>query len=75
MIRGTNNGVSAIINHRGQIVAQSAQFVATTLTGEVQLMLGKTAFSSFGSRPIIIGSAGVLFLMAGVYLAFWRDIE
>ncbi|MCL4104244.1 UNVERIFIED_CONTAM: hypothetical protein GTU68_035106 [Idotea baltica] len=75
MIRGTNNGVSAIINHRGKIVAQSDQFVATTLSGEVQLMLGKTAFSSFGSLPVIIGSASMLFLMTIVYLLFWRDID
>ena len=36
LIRGTNNGVSAIINHRGQIVAATEQFVETSLSGEVE---------------------------------------
>ena len=73
MIRGTNNGISAIIDHRGKITAQSQQFVTTTLRGEVQVMLGSTPFSSFGSRPVIIGCAITLLLMTVMYWAFWRQ--
>ena len=40
LIRGTNNGVSALIDHRGQIVARTERFVETTLSGEVEAMLG-----------------------------------
>lgn len=72
MIRGTNNGISALIDHRGKIIAQSAQFEATTLTGEVQVMLGTTPYSSFGSMPIIAGCFIALFLMALMYAIFWR---
>ena len=75
MIRGTNNGVSAIINHRGEIVAQTPQFVSTTLLGEVQLMLGDTAVSSFGSKPVIIGCATSIVLMMLMYLLFWKDAD
>ncbi|MFT5710908.1 MAG: apolipoprotein N-acyltransferase [Halioglobus sp.] len=75
MIRGTNNGVSAIINHRGQIVAQTPQFVSTTLLGEVQLMLGDTAVSSFGSKPVIIGCATSIVLMTLMYLLLWKDAD
>lgn len=75
MIRATNNGVSAIINHRGQIIARTPRFVETTLHGKVELMLGNTAFSSFGSRPVIIGCFIALILMALMYRLFWRDEE
>lgn len=75
LIRGTNNGISAIINHRGQIIAQTPQFVATTLHGKVELMLGDTAFSSFGSKPVIIGCFLTIMLMAAMYLVLWRDAE
>ena len=75
MIRGTNNGVSAIINHRGQIVAQTPQFISTTLLGEVQLMLGDTAVSSFGSKPVIIGCVTSIILMTLMSLLFWKDAD
>jgi apolipoprotein N-acyltransferase len=73
MIRGTNNGVSAIINHRGQIVARSEQYVETTLRGEVDLMLGNTPFGTFGVTPMIAGCGITLLLMVLLYLGFWRD--
>ncbi len=75
MIRATNNGVSAIINHRGQIIAETPQFVSATLRGEVELMLGGTAVSRFGSRPVILGCVALILLMALMYLMFWREGE
>ncbi len=75
LIRGTNNGVSAIIDHRGQIVARTEQFVEDTLVGEVQVMLGLTPFASFGSKPILIGCGGALLLMILMYVGFWRETE
>ena len=73
MIRGTNNGVSAIINHRGQIVARTDQFVEATLSGEVEVMLGNTPFGTFGVTPVIAGSGITLLLMFLMYLGFWRE--
>ena len=75
LIRGTNNGVSALVNHRGQITARTEQFVETTLTGEVEVMLGKTPFGSFGSLPVIAGCGVALTLMLLMYLGFWRDSD
>ncbi len=75
LIRGTNNGVSAIINHRGQIVAQTDRFVEASLTGEVEPMLGKTPFGSFGCKPVILGCVIGLFLMYLIYIGLWRDTE
>lgn len=73
LIRGTNNGVSAIINHRGQIIDRSNQFVETTLSGEVEVMLGNTPFSSFGVTPVIVGCGVTLLLMLLMYVGFWRE--
>jgi apolipoprotein N-acyltransferase len=73
MIRGTNNGVSAIIDHRGRIVARSEQYVETTLKGQVEVMLGNTPFGSFGITPVIAGCGITLLLMVLMYLGFWRE--
>ena len=73
MIRGTNNGVSAIIDQRGQIVARSEQYVEETLRGEVEVMLGNTPFGSFGVTPVIAGCGITLLLMNLMYLGFWRE--
>jgi apolipoprotein N-acyltransferase len=73
VLRATNNGISAIIDHQGRILQRTEQFVATTLIGEAEVMLGNTPFSSFGSVPIIAGCFGGLLLMALMYVGFWRD--
>ncbi|NCF17216.1 MAG: apolipoprotein N-acyltransferase [Haliea sp.] len=75
VLRGTNNGISAIIDHQGRIVKKSERFVATTLVGPVNVMLGNTPFGSFGTTPIISGAGITLFLMYLMYLGFWRDTE
>lgn len=55
VIRGTNNGVSAIINHRGEKLASSEQFVEQVLKGQVQPYTGETPFMRWGSLPILLG--------------------
>jgi len=62
MIRGTNNGISATINERGEIIAQSKQFIETTLESEIKVMSGRTPFSYLTSYP--------LFLLCGAYLGW-----
>lgn len=43
MIRATNTGVSALIDHRGRVMAATALFETATLSGEVQPVSGVTA--------------------------------
>ncbi|MFK8050790.1 MAG: apolipoprotein N-acyltransferase [Halioglobus sp.] len=64
LIRATNNGVSAIIDHRGDLVVQTPQFVETTLKSDVFVMSGKTPFGYYGSTPLLLTIALVLSLMA-----------
>ena len=73
VLRATNNGISAIIDHQGRLVNVSRQFETEVLTGEAEVMLGSTPFATFGNLPILACCAGGLLFMALVYLAFWRD--
>lgn len=43
----TNNGITAIINHRGKIITRLAQFKRDTLTDQIQLMHGTTPYVGF----------------------------
>ncbi|MFT5482090.1 MAG: apolipoprotein N-acyltransferase [Halieaceae bacterium] len=54
LIRGTNNGVSAIIDERGGIVAKTPQFEATSLTGGARVFSGQTPFNLLGSIPTLL---------------------
>jgi apolipoprotein N-acyltransferase len=60
MVRATNNGVSAIIDEKGNIITRTEQFRAEVLLGEVQVFTGRTPFSRWGSWPVIILCAGIL---------------
>jgi apolipoprotein N-acyltransferase len=73
LIRGTNNGISAIIDHRGKIVSATGQFVEASLQGEVETMLGNTPFGSVGSTPVIAACAIGVGLMYLFYFVFWRE--
>ncbi len=53
MLRGTNNGVTAIINNRGQITETIPQFEKATLRGEVYTATGSTPYMQTGSWPVL----------------------
>ncbi len=44
VVRGTNNGVSAIIGPNGSIKQQSEQFIRTSISGEIVPMQGNTPY-------------------------------
>ncbi|MGB2041283.1 MAG: apolipoprotein N-acyltransferase [Porticoccaceae bacterium] len=56
LIRGTNNGVTALVNYRGQIVQQLDQFTTAELSGVVEPRAGATPFAQFGSWPVVIAA-------------------
>ncbi len=53
MLRGTNNGITAIIDHKGQITETIPQFTRDTLRGEVYPVSGNTPFMESGSWPAL----------------------
>lgn len=63
LIRATNNGVSALVDDKGQILGKTDRFVQQTLEGEVELRQGATPFMRWGSEPIVF--FGMLLVGAG----------
>lgn len=62
MLRATNNGISAVIDHDGNIMKTSPQFKEDVLTSEFQPMQGSTLYVLLGNYPIIVISTLVLLL-------------
>jgi len=65
MLRATNTGISALIDHRGRITARSEQFVPAVVTGVVQPRQGATPYVRYGNVPVVLLCAGLL-LAAGL---------
>ncbi|MBV1877432.1 MAG: apolipoprotein N-acyltransferase [Pseudomonadales bacterium] len=72
LIRGTNNGVTAIVDYHGRILAQLAQFEPGVLRGEVFKMVGVTAYTRFGDVPIL---GLMLFLLGLRWVEVRRDTQ
>jgi len=66
MMRGTSNGVTALVDHRGEITATIEQFSAGELSGTIAPRSGQTIFSQTGSWPTVILS---LFICVGLIAA------
>jgi apolipoprotein N-acyltransferase len=64
MIRATNNGISALIDPQGRVVARSRQFVPEVLKGSVVPREGLTPYAVVGNRPVLGACALLLGLGA-----------
>jgi apolipoprotein N-acyltransferase len=66
MLRATNTGITAIIDHRGRILAQGAQFEPTVVEARVEPRAGATPYTRWGNVPalaiavIILASPGAV---------------
>lgn len=56
MLRGTNNGITALVDYRGVIYQQLEQFTVGELSGSLQPRVGQTVFSRWGSWPTVVFS-------------------
>ena len=54
LLRATNNGITAIVDERGQVVARRPQFEAGVLAGTVYAAAGSTPFERFGNLPLLL---------------------
>jgi len=63
VIRGTNDGISAIIDSKGKLQQASTRFKQQTLQGEVYSAAGSTPFMLTGSLPLMLLMISVL----GIY--------
>jgi len=60
LLRSTNTGITALINHKGDIVASLPQFEYGVLKAQAQIMSGNTPFNIWGSWPLLIFCFGFL---------------
>jgi len=54
MLRATNTGMTAIIDHLGQVTAVLAPFTQGTLTGSAQGRSGATPYVRWGNAPLVL---------------------
>ncbi|MGS2717256.1 apolipoprotein N-acyltransferase [Eionea flava] len=73
VIRGTNNGVSAIINTKGKVTQKSDQFVMDHLEGYITPMTGNTPFMIW-RNGLILSLLIALSAIAVLPLCRWRSM-
>ncbi|MEL7448968.1 MAG: apolipoprotein N-acyltransferase [Pseudomonadota bacterium] len=60
LLRGTNTGISAIIDEKGRVTARLPQFESATLSGVAQPFAGSTPYSRTGNWPVLLVALGLL---------------
>jgi apolipoprotein N-acyltransferase len=68
MLRATNTGMTAIIDHRGRIAAVLPPFTQGTLTGSAQGRSGATPYVRWGNVPLL----ALALLACGVFALRYR---
>ena len=66
MLRVTNNGITALVDYKGQIVQQLQRDTAAVLSAEVPIMRGLTPYHQYGQAPFLI-TLGLL--LTGLWLS------
>ena len=62
LLRATNNGISAVIGSRGELLEVSRQFVPAVIDATVQPLSGETLYVRFGNWPLLL--TGLIALLA-----------
>ncbi|MEL0027230.1 MAG: apolipoprotein N-acyltransferase [Perlucidibaca sp.] len=66
MVRATNNGITAIIDEHGRVVAEAPRFQPAVLRGEIWPARGLTPWQRYGVTPVLV-LCGLILLLA------WRQ--
>ena len=64
LLRATNNGVSAVIDSAGRVLAKSPQFETHVLTQDVAPLTGATPYARFGDLPVVSAAMFILAILA-----------
>lgn len=64
LLRATNTGMTAIVDHKGKIQAAAPPYEIAVLKGKVQPMAGTTPYVRLGNWPVIILSTLALLIPA-----------
>ena len=65
VLRATNNGITAVINPRGQVVASLPQFEAGVLRERWAPVSGTTPYTRFGDTGLVVLLCGLWLVLAG----------
>lgn len=63
LVRVSNNGLSAVINHKGEIKQIAPQFQTSIVDAQVEIRAGVTPFSLWGHK-LVLSLTGLLLLVA-----------
>jgi apolipoprotein N-acyltransferase len=74
LVRSTNNGITAIVDHKGHVIDRAQQFVTTVLIGEVFITTGKTPLY-FLTHYFVLILSSLLFLIAVLLIYLERYYE
>jgi apolipoprotein N-acyltransferase len=66
LVRAANDGITAAIGPRGEIIASVPQFEQAVMRAQVQPLTGLTPYARFGNYPVVLGACALL------ALAVWR---
>lgn len=70
LIRGTNNGITAVVNHKGQLLQQLDQFEVGVLLAQIEPRIGNSPFTLIGSWPIVLFSFLIIIYLI---ISQWRQ--
>ena len=74
MVRATNTGISAILDHRGSVVGTVPAFERGAFSAEIQPRVGATPFVHVGNR-LAVGTAASMLVLALLLGRLRRDRE
>ncbi|UCH48613.1 MAG: apolipoprotein N-acyltransferase [Betaproteobacteria bacterium] len=66
MLRATNTGVTAVIDHRGRVQAVAPEFKTTTIETEVWGYSGSTPYSRWGNYAFLVIALAMIAIPIGV---------
>ncbi|MGL4640118.1 apolipoprotein N-acyltransferase [Shewanella sp.] len=75
LVRATNNGVTAVVDERGNISASLPQFTEGVLRATIPLVTGQTWFSKMGQLPLLLLCGLIFCASIGGRMAMRRRVN
>jgi len=73
LVRAANDGISALVGARGEVLARAPEFQSTVLRGSVQPREGLPPFARFGNFPVVLLALAGFGLLAARHIRVRRQ--